>query len=50
MGDSQSFVGVKAKAENIMRFWDLTTKFMEQSSTPLREPVLLADSNRMDSR
>jgi predicted O-methyltransferase YrrM len=38
--DSQSFVGVRSKAAQINRMWELTSKFMEQHSTVLREPVL----------
>jgi caffeoyl-CoA O-methyltransferase len=40
MGDSHSFVTVKKRAAQIEQWWDMTAKFMEQCSTPLREPVM----------
>jgi predicted O-methyltransferase YrrM len=40
MGDAQSFVSVNSKAANILRLWDMTTQYMQDASTPLREPVL----------
>merc|ERR550537_809848 len=40
MGDAQSFVTVKKRAAQITQWWDMTASFMQQCSTPLREPVM----------
>merc|ERR1711943_162405 len=39
LNESQSFVGVKAKVDQISRWWDLTSEFLQKNSTTLGDAV-----------